>query len=191
MTWKCMERSPNRGRSKTAAITLKNLWFLLEKNLYGHPCRIAMGENSSRNFYVKMDGRKHDLEPKWKILLKHIDLEKPTEFRDQVYLGCTQRESKPNNNLVDDCSKTTRSIDFRRCFWQVACLWERGRKYHRVVPQHGRTRKAMRKTVLRICKRTHRVVVWCLHTLYRLITSSRKRSWKQWENCQKFALNSP
>ena len=37
--------------------------------------------------------------------MKHIDLEKPTTFLDQVYLGFTQRECKPNKSLVDDDRK--------------------------------------------------------------------------------------
>ena len=29
-------------------------------------------------------------------LMKHVDLDEPTSFLDHVYLGCTQRECKPN-----------------------------------------------------------------------------------------------
>ena len=47
-------------------------------------------------------GKKLDLESMWERLMKHVDLEKPTTFLDQAYLGCTQRECKPNNNLVDE-----------------------------------------------------------------------------------------
>ena len=32
----------------------------------------------------KMSWRKHDLESMWKRLMKHVDLEKPTTFLDQV-----------------------------------------------------------------------------------------------------------
>ena len=34
--------------------------------------------------------------------MKHVDLEKPATFLGEVYLGCTQRECKPNTSLVDD-----------------------------------------------------------------------------------------
>ena len=37
--------------------------------------------------------------------MKHIDLEKPTTFLNQMYLGFTQRECKPNKSLVDDDRK--------------------------------------------------------------------------------------
>ena len=37
----------------------------------------------------------------WKTLMNRVDLEKPTTFLDQVYLGCTQRQCKQNNSHVD------------------------------------------------------------------------------------------
>ena len=37
--------------------------------------------------------------------MKHVDLEKPGTFLGEVYLGCTQRECKPNTSLVDDYKK--------------------------------------------------------------------------------------
>ena len=37
--------------------------------------------------------------------MKHVDLGEPTSFLDHVYLGCTQRECKPDESLVDECRK--------------------------------------------------------------------------------------
>ena len=37
--------------------------------------------------------------------MKHVDLEKPTTFLDQVYLGFTQRECGPDSSLVDGYRK--------------------------------------------------------------------------------------
>ena len=54
---------------------------------------------------IKMAGKRHNLEPMWERLMKHADLDKPTQFLDQVYLGFTQREFK-KKNLVDE---------YRRC----------------------------------------------------------------------------
>ena len=34
--------------------------------------------------------------------MKEVDLEKSTQFLDQVNLGCTQRECKPNDDLIDE-----------------------------------------------------------------------------------------
>ena len=42
----------------------------------------------------KLVGRKENLNPMWKKLMKLVDLGEPTSFLDRVYLGCTQRECK-------------------------------------------------------------------------------------------------
>ena len=42
--------------------------------------------------HIKLAGKKQNICPTWKILMKHVDLGEPTTFLDHVYLGCTQRE---------------------------------------------------------------------------------------------------
>ena len=49
---------------------------------------------------IKMAGRKKDLAPMWKKLIKNVDIEEPTSFLDHVYFGCTQRECKPPNDTI-------------------------------------------------------------------------------------------
>ena len=39
--------------------------------------------------------------PIWKELMKNVDLDEPTLFIDHVYLGCTQRECKPNETIIE------------------------------------------------------------------------------------------
>ena len=34
--------------------------------------------------------------------MKIVDLDKPTSFLDHVYLGCTQRECKENEKVIDE-----------------------------------------------------------------------------------------
>ena len=51
-----------------------------------------------RGRHQHWSGRKNNLQPMWKRLMKQVDLEKRTQFLDQVYLGCTQRECKPNKS---------------------------------------------------------------------------------------------
>ena len=41
--------------------------------------------------------------PMQKKLMKLVDLGEPTSFLDRVYLGCTQRECKSNENVKDEC----------------------------------------------------------------------------------------
>ena len=59
---------------------------------------------------INMTGKKHNLEPMRKSLMKHVDLEKPTQFLDQVNLRCTQHDCKPNKNLVDEYRKMFESL---------------------------------------------------------------------------------
>ena len=46
---------------------------------------------------IKLAGKKHNIDPMWKVLNKEVDLGEPTSFLDHVYLGYTQRQlgSKP------------------------------------------------------------------------------------------------
>ena len=34
--------------------------------------------------------------------MKHVELDEPASFLDHVYLGCTQRECKPNEDIFDE-----------------------------------------------------------------------------------------
>ena len=37
--------------------------------------------------------------------MKNVDLDEPTSSLDHIYLGCTQRECKPNEIIVDEYRK--------------------------------------------------------------------------------------
>ena len=43
-----------------------------------------------------MGGRKQNMAPIWKKLRELVDVDEPTSFLNHVFLGCTQRECKPN-----------------------------------------------------------------------------------------------
>ena len=47
-------------------------------------------------------GKKQNIDPMWKILMKDVDLGEPTSFLDHVYLGCTQRECQISKDTVDN-----------------------------------------------------------------------------------------
>ena len=53
----------------------------------------------------KMAGKKQNVAPKWKKLMTLLDIDEPTSFLDHVYLGCTQRECKPNETSIEQCTK--------------------------------------------------------------------------------------
>ena len=52
-----------------------------------------------------MTGKKQNMAPMWKKLMKNVILTKPTSFNDHVFLGCTQRECKPNETVIEQYTK--------------------------------------------------------------------------------------
>ena len=40
---------------------------------------------------IKLAGKKQNLDPMWKVIMKDVGLGEPTFFLDHVYLGCTQK----------------------------------------------------------------------------------------------------
>ena len=92
----------------------------LERNLYGHPLAGLLWERQFEKVLlkhgwekipnweclfvhrekglflsvyvddIKLAGKKHNIDPMWKVLNKEVDLGEPTSFLDHVYLGCTQ-----------------------------------------------------------------------------------------------------
>ena len=51
---------------------------------------------------IKLAGKKHNIDPMWKVLNKEVDLGEPTSFLDHVYLGCTQRQCEVSQDIVDN-----------------------------------------------------------------------------------------
>ena len=51
---------------------------------------------------IKLAGKKRNLDPMWKVLVKDIDLGEPTSFLDHVYLGYTQRDCQTSKDIVDN-----------------------------------------------------------------------------------------
>ena len=53
---------------------------------------------------IKLAGKKHNIDPMWKVLNKEVDLGEPTSFLDHVYLGCTQRKCEISRTITEPCS---------------------------------------------------------------------------------------
>ena len=51
---------------------------------------------------TKVAGRQQNMAPMWKKLMKLVDLEQPTSFLDPENLGCSQRECKPNEIIIEE-----------------------------------------------------------------------------------------
>ena len=104
----------------------------LERNLYGHPLAGLLWERQFEKILlkhgwekipnceclfvhrekglflsvyvddIKLAGKKHNIDPMWKVLNKEVDLGEPTSFLDHVYLGCTQRQCQISKDIVDN-----------------------------------------------------------------------------------------
>ena len=80
---------------------------------------------------------------------KKVDIDETTPFLDHVFLGCTQRECKPNETIIEQYAKTFES---RISAWATEKLleWERlHAKNSSVVLRHG---SAYQKCVERYCE---------------------------------------
>ena len=49
---------------------------------------------------IKLAGKKHNIDPMWKVLNKEVDLGEPTSFLDDVFLGCIQRQCEKAKILL-------------------------------------------------------------------------------------------
>ena len=47
-------------------------------------------------------GKKQNIDPKWKVLVKDVDLGEPTSFLGHCFLVCTQRECQTSKDIVDN-----------------------------------------------------------------------------------------
>ena len=103
----------------------------LERNVYGHPLAGLLWERQfekvllkhglekspnweclfvhrEKGFFlsvyvddIKLTGKKHNIDPMWKLLNKEVDFGEPTSFLDHENLGCTQRQCEVSQNIVD------------------------------------------------------------------------------------------
>ena len=161
---------------------IEDLVVPLERNIYGHPLAGLLWERQfkkalmelgwekvpnceylfvhrKRTLFlsgyvddIKMAGKKQNLAPMCWKLMKNVDIEEPTSFLDHVYLGCTQRECKPNEKIIGQYNKMFESRISVGANREITRMGKTSRKNFSVVLRHGRTCSKMRGTVLRIGK---------------------------------------
>ena len=68
---------------------------------------------------TKLAGKKQNINPTRKVLVKDVDLEEPTSCLDHVYLGCTQRECQISKDIVDNYQKYVRIKDVCWCYGKI------------------------------------------------------------------------
>ena len=87
---------------------------------------------------IKMAGKKQNVAPMWKRVMKNVDIDEPTSYLNHVYLGCTQRECKPNQTIIEQYTKMFES----RVFGEQQKITGMAKTSHTnrsVVKRHGRT----------------------------------------------------
>ena len=130
---------------------------------------------------IKMAGRKLNLSPMWKKLMKLVDLGEPTSFFDHVYLGCTQRECKSNESMTWRIQKDVRITNLRWSNWKVTCLVGKiSRENSGLVFWHGRSCEEMRGKELWIGKKEE----WATLQSLRTISSKKGRTGNGWRIVQ-------
>ena len=71
-------------------------------------------------------------------MMKNADIDEPTSLVDHVYLGCTERECKPNETIIEQYEKLfgSRIPDgaTKKYLWEKTSRANRG-----MVLRHGRT----------------------------------------------------
>ena len=67
-----------------------------------HMSTLPSGPSTQLELFVPP---KRNLSPIWKKLMKLVNLGLPTSFLDHVYLGCTQRECKSNESIIEENEK--------------------------------------------------------------------------------------
>ena len=80
----------------------------------------------------------------WKNLMKKVELDEPTSFLDHVYLGCTQRECKPNETIIEQYTKMFESRIFCWSNRKISEVAKTSRTNSSLVLRHGRTCSKMR-----------------------------------------------
>ena len=104
-----------------------------------------------------MAGKKQNMASMWKKILKNVDIDEPTSFLDHVYLGCTQRECKPNAAIIEQHTKMCQlRISAGATEKLPGC----------VVLRFGRTRSKMRWAILWIGKNDSGAILQSLAPLF-------------------------
>ena len=117
----------------------------------------------------EMSGRKQDLNPMRKKLMKLDDLGEPTPFLDHVYLGCTQRECKSNDSIFGESSKRKNRKRWESCQRCALKSSRNARTWHALVDQtHSVVReqpaRAVTKWTRTLKKRLARLISYIHNT---------------------------
>ena len=202
--------------------SMEDLVVPLERNLYGHPFTGLLWERQFEKIPLKHDwgkipnweclfvhrekglflsvyvddiklaGKKQNLDPMWKILLKDVDLGEPTSYLDHVYVGCTQRLCQISKETVDNYKSMFEIQNFCWCYGKIQKLKVQGNLWQTLYLHGLVTRTVMRRNAWKDCAnlRTKQLNSHTKSQHHALTTVNlRKKKWDLLENCHKYAPN--
>ena len=108
-----------------------------EKFRIGNVCSLFGNKGYFQS--VKMAGKKQNTAPMWNKLMKIVDIHEPTSFLDHVHLGCTQRECKPTETIIEQHTKMLESRIYAGATEKLPGVAGTSRTNGGVFPRHGRT----------------------------------------------------
>ena len=135
---------------------------------------------------IKLAGKKQNIDPMWKVLLKEVDFGEPTFFLNHVYLVCTQREcptSKKKWTITEVCLNPKSLLELQKSYLIL-------RNLAQTFPHGPMIWKVMQRNVWKDIAnwRTKQLNNYTKSRHHALTTTnSRKKKWDQLENCQKYA----
>ena len=108
---------------------------------------------------MKLTGKKQNIDPMWKILMKDVALGEPTSLHDHVYLGCTQKRML---NKQGYCGQLQEHVWIQNLCWS----FRKATKYRTLdtnhfvmVLWHGRSCKETRGKILRTGNQNNPTVI--------------------------------
>ena len=91
----------------------------------GNVCSLTEKEDHSClcmwTLYIKLAGKKQNIDRMWKILMKDADSGEPTSSLDHVYLGCTQRECQTSKDILENHRSMFESKVSAGAFEKLTC----------------------------------------------------------------------
>ena len=196
---------------------LKILWYLLNESLYGHPLAgllwerqfqqalLELGWEKIQNWgcmfvhrkqdlflsvYVddiKMAGKKQNLAPMWKKLMKKRRYWRTYIISWPRVFGMHPEGMQTKWSHHWTLHKKVRITYFCWSNREITGMAKTSRTNRGVVLRHGRTCSEMCWAILWIGKQESRATFQSFSSLVWMIISSKRRNWDQLENCQKFA----
>ena len=138
---------------------------------------------------VDLDGKKQNLDPMWKTLMRHVDLEELRRF----LITCTWDALNTNVNRTKVWLRKTEMFESRISPGATEKLLDSEKSGANVIAWSNDMEGHAKKCVERYCELSHQKTFSnCVRSPHNVLTtfSSKKKNWIRWENFQKYDLKS-